>query len=168
MKRKPILVALAPLLVVGAALWGVNTRLDHPPLTDADADKEFRALVAGADSVQIYQFSCQPRTAACSSNGILFDINLNATQTDELTHESRFSEVCPHFATPLQGIELNLKFRRRGKQIAYFRLSQTPRYIYLSHGLPNHIIGETYKLNPRFVKPFNRTLDAYLPQRIRP
>ena len=166
MKHQHLRFSLALLLVVGAALWDVNWRLDHPPLSKAD--KEFRALVAGADSIQIYQFSCQPRASACSANGMLFDVKLNATQMNELTDQLRFLKVYPHFATPIQSIELNLGFRRRGKRIAYFQLDQTTKYSYLSHGLPNHIVGETYQLNPRFNKRLTRALDAYLPQRIRP
>ena len=60
MKRKSLVLCFA-LLCVGAALWGVNYRLNHPPLSKAD--REFRALVAGADKTLAYQLSCQ--TADC-------------------------------------------------------------------------------------------------------
>lgn len=42
---------LIPFLVLGGALWGVNWRLDHPPLTQADL--AFSRLIQGADEVKV-------------------------------------------------------------------------------------------------------------------
>ena len=41
-----------PILILGAILWGVNWRLDNPPLSKTDL--KFRAAVAGADELRVY------------------------------------------------------------------------------------------------------------------
>ena len=87
MKRQPLIFALALLLVVGAALWGVNYRLDYPPLTNAD--KEFRAFVAGADSVEITSMTCTRNACSPSAPSSQPQI-LNAQQTRELIQTVHF------------------------------------------------------------------------------
>lgn len=42
---------LLPLLLLASVLWGVNWKLDHPPLTAPD--QEFTRLIRGADEVEI-------------------------------------------------------------------------------------------------------------------
>ena len=103
MKRKPILL----LLVVGAALWGVNYRLDHPPLTQAD--KEFRALVAGADSVWIYQSVVTNKKPLQSANR---QVDLNEEQTRELIENLRIGEEKSDGA-------IKTVFRKQKTQVVY-------------------------------------------------
>ena len=167
MKRKPILLAIALLLVVGAALWGVNYRLDHPPLTQAD--EEFRALVAGADGVWSSQWACQGN---CDENWLIKYKPLDAMQTRELIENLRVVDGREYdslagdlSSTGHSTVELELKFTRQGKPLASFLLLQTPG----SSGIGKlpAFKGIT-KINPRFNKRLNRVLDAYLPQRVRP
>ena len=160
MKRKPLLLAIALLLIVGAALWGVNYRLDHPPLTGAD--KEFRALVAGADSVEASQYSCQRR--ACATNyAIRFD-PLNVTQTRHIIEELRFvSKIPTTTMDSSQATMLKLEFRKGDKAVVRCTLWQSPNLNEMST-----MQHASYRLNPRANKRLNRVLDAYLPQRIRP
>ena len=87
MKRKPLIIAIALLLVVGAALWGVNYRLDHPPLTKAD--KEFRAMVAGANRVEITSMICNRNSCRPDNSKSLPQI-LNAQQARELVDLTYF------------------------------------------------------------------------------
>ena len=162
MKRK--ILFLSSLLIVGAVLWGVNYRLDHPPLTQAD--KEFRALVAGADSVEASQFSCQNQP--CSANVMLKYKPLSAAQTRELIEQLRFTTVTSVAGTPMGGINLNLKFRPRGGKPINFVFSQTEKTSSLTHFVSGDVIDGSYQINPRFNKRLNRALDAYLPQRLRP
>ena len=176
MKRKPILLAFALLLVVGAALWGVNYRLDHPPLTKAD--KEFRALVAGADSVSISQLNSIGVLSPSDRNK-----KLNATQTRQLIEKIRFldklasagtfaSAMLPipkGWPTPKGGIYI-LRFSRKGESLARCLLFQSEKESGISCPAlqDSKVPGSIHQLNPRFNKRLNRVLDAYLPQRIRP
>ncbi len=152
MKRKLILSALALLLIVGAALWGVNYRLDHPPLTQAD--KEFRALVAGADSVEIYRNNYVIKPGLQSLSPTTFHA-LNAAQTRQLLGKFRVSDEFV-LEAPLDSFDLT--FRRRGKILLTAQLSQN---------FPSTTIVTTsgaqkreYKLQPRFAK----RLEIYLNQ----
>ena len=176
MKRKPILFAVALLLVVGAALWGVNYRLDHPPLTQAD--KEFRAMVAGADSVEIVQYTPKPTTA----NGSVKHPSLNLTQTHELIEIIRLLKW-ESDQSPVSGTEsfTTLVFFRDGKPLRkcdlYLNQSSSQLLVEIksgqfimqgSSGGMNRRMQMSFPINPRFNKRLNRLLDAYLPQRIRP
>ena len=165
MKRQPILLALALCLLTGAAIWGVNYRLDHPPLSRAD--KEFRALVAGADSVRASQYSCQ--TGNCYGNILYQHKPLNAAQTRALIERLRFTDDRRTLfnAQPPGTVALVLTFQRQGADIISYTLWEAPDSCTLNHFIPT-IIDSTYRLHPRFVKPLRRTLDAYLPQGVRP
>ena len=176
MKHKHLRFSLALMLVVGAALWGVNWRLDHPPLTKAD--KEFRALVAGADSVQATQTSCQLQPlSTCTNNRWIIYPPLNASQTRELTGVIRFSQYAdPPVGTAWESryVRLNLQFKRHGKELAYLAILQDDKTGLLVTCFEpelaslNGFAAPTYQINPRFNKRLNRALDAYLPQRVRP
>ena len=158
------------MLVVGAALWSVNYRLDHPPLSAAD--KELRALLAGADSMKASQASCQ--NAPCSGGPKRVEFGpLNAQQTSEIISNIRLldEEVDPSQTQP---VFINLLFFKNGKSIynvILFQTSSSSEIIKTWDGKkgdqdifpPVH-----YRLNPRFNKRLNRALDAYLPQRLRP
>ena len=167
MKRQPIIVAVALLLVVGAALWGVNYRLDHPPMTKAD--KEFRALVAGADSLQVSQASCQD--SACIKKRIIKYNPFNAAQTRELIEQLQFLDVSPSEENSLEVlgnsqkcVVLRLDFSDSDGISTHMALFQTSKLGKIVGGPQD----KTYYLNPRFNKRLNRVLDAYLPQRVRP
>lgn len=166
MKRKPILLALALLLVVGAALWGVNCRLDHPPLTKAD--KEFRGIVAGADAIEITQDSCQERPE-CENGHETVSEKLTAAQARTLIEHLRFLDKQPvgRRGRPPQVAVLYFHFLRKGRasETIYFTLLQTADEAHMYS--PQHL-SKSFILNPRFNKRLNRVLDAYLPQRIRP
>ena len=169
--RRKFIFAIALLLVVGAALWGVNYRLDHPPLTQAD--KEFRALVAGADSMKATQASCQNSASACANSTELKFGPLNAEQTREIIGNIRpiGQEVSSSETPP---IFINLMFYKNGKSlynVVLFQSSKSSAVEKTWDGYKsNKYIFPTayYQLNPRFNKRLNRTLDAYLPQRVRP
>ena len=164
MKRKPLILALALLLVVGAALWGVNYRLDHPPLTKAD--KEFRALVAGADSVRVFNVS-PPKYEGK-------DVTLSANQTQELIQKLRFSETYQplnpeSFYSSENGTDY-LLFFRGNERLTGFDFWQVTKPGEMTEDHPEQPEGKisSYKLTPRSTMRLNRALDAYLPQRIRP
>ena len=169
MKRKSLIPAIALLLVVSAALWGVNYRLNNPPLSDAD--KEFRALVAGTDSVKVSQESEQQQ--AIPTKFLIKYKPLNATQAREFIEILRLLPE-PHGGRPIGifnspkkfPVTLYLSFSRSDKELASLELSQTTTSTVFSC----HDSTQTkfYKVNPRFNKRLNRALDAYLPQRIRP
>ena len=157
MKRKPLIFALALLLVVGAALWGVNYRLDHPPLTKAD--KEFRALVAGADRMELWRSHSSSKST------------LDSTELNELVRQYRLSQrvTFPGIAPPSFGKSLlghsSLLFWQQDKPIIWAFIYHT------SKGSIIHVLNPHegfYQVNPRFNKRLNRALDAYLPQRVRP
>ena len=149
MKRKTTF-ALALLVFTGAALWVVNWRLDHPPLSRAD--KEFRVLVAGADGVHIYRNnfgikpSLQPTTFYALGNA----------QTRQLLGKLRFSDESVLDA-PLESFAL--EFRRGGKIVCYARLSQRAASTTLLTTNKGGQMRE-YKLQPRFAK----RLELYLNQ----
>ena len=149
MKRQPLIFAIALLLVVGAALWSVNYRLDHPPLTKAD--KEFRALVAGADNVQIYRnnFRIKPSLQPTTF------YSLGAPQTRQMLDKFRFSDEFVLDA-PLDSYDLT--FRRRGKILLSAQLSQNPPSTTLV--TTSGAQKREYKLQPRFAK----RLEIYLNQ----
>ena len=164
MKRKPLIFAIALLFVVGATLWGVNYRLDHPPLTKAD--REFRALVAGADSVKASQASCQ--NASCPNGPKQVEFGpLNAQQTREIIDNIRLldGEITPSYK---KTVFINLTFLKEGEErynVVLLQESDSTEIIKTWNDKPGR---PRYKLNPRFNKRLNRALDAYLPQRIRP
>ena len=167
MKRKPLILAIALLLVVGAALWGVNYRLDHPPLTKAD--KEFRALVAGADSTEILYEKCC--LGDSRSDGTIQFKNLDANQTTKFTENLRFfDDSSPAIFI---GVGMHIRFFRQGKELSLFELNQISTLDNFSHLVEDKqqfapSVHQIFYLNPRFHKRLNRALDAYLPQRIRP
>lgn len=161
MKRKQLILAIALLLVVGAALWGVNYRLDHPPLTQAD--KEFRALVAGADSIEASQQIVDSPIIS------LIPLKVLNSETRELLENMRFVKVESLIGLPKYGVDLDLEFRSKGKT-QHCTLSQLsdPQGNVLTCGSQDEINSRMFELNPRFNKSLNRALDAYLPQRVRP
>ncbi len=170
MKRKPLILALTLLLVVGAALWGVNYRLDHPPLTKAD--KEFRALVAGADSMKATQARCQ--NSSCVGDEQLKFGPLDAEQTRDVIDKIRVfdKEVSP--SQNQKSIFINLSFYKKGRYlygIILFQNATSSEIVKQVRGKNGYSFPSppmNYKLNPRFNKRLNRVLDAYLPQRVRP
>ena len=154
MKRQPLIFALALLLIVGAALWGVNYRLDHPPLTKAD--KEFHALVAGANGVTIEQMT---------PLYLHREIILNTEQTQELIQMLRFSDIPVEInsESPLYALNvtiITLNFRNNTKDLAQFGLFQTSKSSnFSSSSAPG---DELYNLNPRSEKRLRRYLDRIL------
>ena len=164
MKRKPLLLALALLLVVGAALWGVNYRLDHPPLTKAD--KGFRALVAGANRVEIVNNGGK-------GNSLAKQVELDEIQTRELIENIRLFDRRA-IGLSSSGSSIILVFWKNNEMLNTFVLNQRRNSSEMLIDLePMESRGgksarSYYDLNPRFNKRLNRALDAYLPQRIRP
>ncbi len=162
MKRQPLIFALALLLIVSAALWGVNYRLDHPPLTQAD--KEFRALVAGFNSVEIG--APQDSITPPPLRGVA---SLNSTQTRAFVERIRFVDD-PVKPVPRGNLTmLRLTFSRHDGLESQHYLFQSPSGSFLVEEvelLKNPVKG--HQLNPRSNKRLNGVLDAYLPQRVRP
>ena len=175
MKRKPLTLCLALLLVVGAALWGVNYRLDHPPLTKAD--KEFRALVASADSAKIDQYDT--RNLVAGQNAVAATCVLSATQTRELVEQMRLGKPQPAPSIPVT-LPLKIIFKHGDDELVDIQIDQSPGQTEVlvpknawpstsaQKFAPTNLGLTVYRLHPRFEKPFRRALDAYLPQRIRP
>ena len=144
MKCPPLWLSCALIVVLGAALWGVNWRLDHPPLSKSD--REFRALVAGANSVHIYRnnfvlnpgIGLQPTTFYALGNA----------QTRQLLSKLRFSDESV-LGAPIESFVM--EFRRGGKTVCYARLSQKPAATTLLTMNKGGQMRE-YKLQPRFAK----------------
>lgn len=167
MKRKPLVFAFALIIVLVAALLGVNWRLNHPPLSDAD--KEFRALVVDADSVHVSQFSCQ-KQMACAASGTINYPTLNAVQTRELIELLRFTRddknlPAPNWSVP--SVTLDLSFRRENHILGGYVLNQTPRQSGLIYASSSRVFS-SYQLHPRFEKSLREFLDEVAPARIRP
>ena len=160
MKRRSILFALALMFVVSAIVWSVNYRLSHPALTPTDV--EFRALVAGADSVKIKQ---RDLSNPASSQRIYFNyVALNAAQTRQLVESMRFVNTDSGFNIG-RNDPLALDFYKQDKRVARFELYQSARQSELENiEAPNHV----YQLHPRSEKPLRRALDEWVPQRVRP
>lgn len=94
-------------LMLGAALWGVSWRLDHPPQTKADV--AFARLVNGADRVEIS--SCLGHKRAIlqeeSLHALLSHIHLaNASAPSYSSCDSRYT----------------LKFQSKKQELATFDL----------------------------------------------
>lgn len=167
---------LALLIVVSAALGGVNYRLNHPPLSDAD--QQFRALIAGADSVAASQGSCQQ--PECSANAVIAYKPLDAAQTRHLIELLRFVDTAPdNFGKETAtGAGLILTFGRDGQELTYFNLGQTlvsselssdTKPLYFSTGADgNRVQVPSFQLHPRFEKPLRAYLDEVWPERIKP
>ncbi len=119
MKRKPITLALALMLIVSAALWGINYRLDHPPLSDADI--EFRELVAGADKVEFIEW----RPTFSSGDSVAYIRYLNVAQTRELMERLRLLPISPARIGAYQEV-VGLTFYRGNQELGRFRIGQTP------------------------------------------
>ena len=172
MKRKPLVLAIALLLVVGAALWGINYRLDHPPLTKAD--KEFRALVSGADKVEITRMKTQSFGAKGRLDHMELE-QLNVSQTRELVEKLRFVDMDENTSVSTSPMRTRktrfIFFHREHKLIEVSLESEEGNNFICAHANYNPSgknFPLNYKLNPRANKSLNRALDAYLPQRIRP
>ncbi len=157
MKRKPITLALALMLIVGAALWGINWRLDHPPLTQAD--KEFREIVAGADSIKMEQKDYAHFKPANAPTTI--DQTLDATQTRQFIARVRLTDASTAFNGTGRS-ETRLIFRCQNQTISTFMLEEFKGSIQLRLST-----GETpfYNLHPRFYKSMKLYLDEIAPQR---
>ena len=177
MNRKFPVIAVALGCVVGAALWNVNARLDHPPLSKAD--RAFAASVAGADSVVASQWSCQ---GACSANALVKYPPLGAAQTRRLIANLRFLDAAPDAvitSAGVAGVTLDLSFRRAGREVARYTLCQTRAHSEVRDISPpmRFSTGKTWKpfyfgfpcpLHPRFENPLRRALDEFWPHRVGP
>lgn len=157
MKRKPIIVAFALLFVVSAALWGVNWRLDNPPLTKAD--RQFREAIAGADAVRLEQAELWHRVAG--QTPIAFSTTLNATQTHNLLDVIHLTNISSSFF-PSRPVRVRLTFMRQGKKLGVFSIEERGDFMRLI-GRP--IKAPYYELHPRSVKRVRRILDEFAPNR---
>ena len=169
MKHKPILFAIALLFVVGAALWGVNYRLDHPPIPPLTAsDKEFQERIEGANKVYASQWSCQ--TMGCFGGEEIKYPALNQEQTQQFVDCLRFAdEKVPTQFLGVGSTQIQLEFWRNGQRVETYTIWEKPtRDVHSIAVVKGHPNPRYYLLAPRFVRPLNRALDAYLPQRIRP
>ena len=171
------LLALALPIVLGAGIWGANYRLDHPPLSQND--KKFRGSVTGADSVVASQWACQ---GACSANTLLKFKPLDAAQTRQLIEQFRFRDPAPDAVLTNWGnggTTLDLSFRRAGKELARYTLTQNPAQSELTDaskslhfstgaGWKPFYFGLPCQLHPRFEKSLRRTLDEVWPNHVPP
>lgn len=160
MKRKPLILAFALIFVISAALWGVNYRLNNPPLSDED--KQFRALVGTADRVGIYQWSCI--MGGCANNSLVQIQMLNPTQTGELLDNLRFVDLVPYM-TATETVFLELHFWRRGKTLGALTIYQDKSSTWVKPRAPS---SRFYKLHPVYEKRLRRYLNEIAPKRIQP
>ena len=148
MKRQPILFASALMCILGAALWGVNYRLQHPPLTAAD--REFRALVSGADGVTIRQ----KKPVGFVARGAPFRV-LDAAQTRRLIDNLRFTGADENLnVASLSPLELT--FARAGQPRARLELYQSQNAGALETLQKPYRV---FHLHPRFAKSLRRMLN---------
>ena len=156
MKRKLVL-AVVLLLSVGALVWGVNYRLNHPALTPAD--RQFRARVAGADSAVIRQKKPVGFVKRAAPLAVL-----DAAQTRALIETLRFvnanSQLDIVSLSPLE-----LTFLRAGQPLARFELYQSDHSSELESLEKPY---QVFQLHPRFDKPLRRLLRAALPAPTKP
>ena len=147
MRSKPIFFAGTLLIILSAALWGVNYRLNHLPLTAAD--KQFRSRVAGADSVVIRARKPVGFVARGAPRQVL-----NAEQTQNLIESLRFTR-----AETQRGVmalsPLELTFVRAGQNLARFELYRAEGKSELETLEKPY---QVYRLHPRFEKPLSRAL----------
>lgn len=145
---------------------GRQLAVGYLPLSQADL--QFRALVAGTDSVEVSQWSCQ-KQMACAATGTIKYKPLNAVQTRELIENLRFTDDrrLPINAVAPGTVGLDLTFRRKGADLIHYTLWETRDATSLVHVIPS-IVDASYKLHPRFEKRLRRTLDEVLPRHIRP
>ena len=158
MKRKPIVLAGALLFILSAALWGVNWRLDNPPLTKAD--KDFRAAVAGANAVRLEQNDTLHPVAGQTPMSV--DVTLDADQTRELISILHFSRVFQIFG---QGppIRMRLVFLRQNQKDVVFSLEEHVSSVQLTG---RAVLAPAYGLAPRSAKHVRRFLDEVAPKRL--
>ena len=133
MKLK-FVVALTLTILVGAALWRVNRGAQHP---SANADAEFRALVAGADAVSVEQLNRK-------HNNTKVWIMLTPAGKRTLLQELRFDAVTsPQNSAPRPLWELN--YQRKNQTLVSFQLAQSPTSSVLTGGSKQR----SFRLNAR-------------------
>lgn len=103
--KKRALWWLLPVLVLGAILWGVNWRLDHPPLSKIDF--KFRAAVAGADELRV-SFSLDKREIGRLRGKDVADFVEGIHLAEEQSGPSKSSAV------------LLLRFFKKGRPLGMF------------------------------------------------
>ena len=169
MKRKPIIIAFALLLIVGAALWGVNYRLDHPPLSYTD--KELRATIAGFDEVEIYEEFCDDTYCNDTSTN---PVRVKAAQAHELVKDLRLAEEKYSGGnwgggnSPAHYL-IHLRFLKKKSSLCHIFLIPTNKGMRFVYQTPRGGVFMTVgNVNSRSTMRLNRALDAYLPQRVRP
>ena len=160
MKRKPIIFAVALLLVVGASLWGVNYRLNNPPLNSEDA--RFLAAIQGADRVEAWQASCDK--SGCLKPK-LTTTRLNAAQTRELVRHLRFieSDGIGQITGKHPYYEANFTFLHGSHKLLQTTLASSGGHSFFYASTP---ASKNYKLNPRFEKSLQNYLSRVLPPRV--
>ena len=160
MRSKSTFFAGALLIILGAALWGVNWRLDNPPLTKAD--KDFRASVAGADAVRLEQKDFSRSVAGQTPLSV--DVTLDAEQTRELISLLQFSRVSQTFG---QGrpLRMRLVFLRQNQKDVVFSLEEHVGSMQLTG---RAVLAPAYGLSPRSAKHVRRFLDEVAPKRLHP
>ncbi len=171
MNRPSLPLAFSSTAALGAALWAINYRLHHPSLSAAD--RQFRALVVGADSVQFFQRS--HRDMRQKAIAIAYP-PLNFEQTLRLIEQIRLLDEKSRFGTDATLADkidqFELVFSRKGEKlnsiglglipnesaISWSYLTAPPRQVHYT--MPNR------KLHPRFEKPLRQLLDEFLPNRL--
>ena len=157
MKRPQFLIGLALLVTLSAALLGINYRLNHPPLSKSD--KEFRAHVAGADSVQITQLKCVMN--GCHPVSPATRKSLDARQTREFIELIHVLDKGPGAWLWNQWpvTAYRVRFERRGERIAGYEFRRTPEFTAT-------IVTDFQKLSPRSGKHLWRFLDQIEAQQV--
>jgi len=150
-------VFLLPLLL-GGALWGVNWRLDHPPLSRSD--RELATSFDLAQTADVFQQSCQQQ--ACAANAYRKIGSLSALQTQRLRELLRVQNGS--FGMYGAGTVLDIRLINKRRAVDLIQLCQT--------GQRTVVWDSMYRcswyLHPRFEGRLRSFLDANLPQRLQP
>ena len=163
--------AFSSTAALGAALWPFNYRLHHPPLSAAD--RQFRALVVGADSVQFFQR--RHRDTRQEATTIAYP-PLNFEQTMRLIEQIRLLDEKSRFQTDATLVgkidQFELVFSRKGEKLNSIGLSLIQNESAISWSYPTAPPRQARytlpirKLHPRFEKPLRQLLDEFLPNRL--
>lgn len=156
MKRKPLIFAIALLLVVGATLWGANLVL-RPPLSQSD--KEFRALVKGATNI-----GCAIPDQ--SEAGALVGSGMGGVEFQEFVKTLRFvDDPTAQYDKSSKASFLLTFFAEDGSQLARFRVDQSANSTtFFLRDSPQR----RFKMHTRFNPLFRKRLNLFASYRVKP
>lgn len=147
---KRVLLLCVP-LALGAVLWGVNWKLDHPPQTKVD--KEFEFQIAGADEMAVFTFSASGKSRVAKFQG------------QELQRFVGLIKLPTYEPTPLRNVygKWKVLFFRKGKILNEFDLNRDANLLCNFKSRNSTIVaGKTWaaRLDARSARRMKSLLDA--------